>query len=103
MPRPQDRGALDRLAEPLRGSDAFALTALSDLVALSGSLVIGLAAVSGEWDADDLWARSRLDEAWQAEVWGRDEEAEEAAALKRRDFLRAHRFHRLATGVNGAG
>ena len=102
MPRPQAGDALDRLAEPLRGADAFALTALSDLVALSGSLVIGLAAVSGEWEADDLWARSRLDESWQAELWGRDEEAEATAALKRRDFLRAHRFHILASGGDGA-
>ena len=99
MPRPQDRGALARLAAPLRGADAFALTALSDLVALSGSLVIGLAAVSGEWDADDLWERSRVDETWQAELWGRDEEAEATAGLKRRDFLRAHRFHALAIGA----
>ena len=96
MPRPQDPRALDRLAAPLRASDAFALTALSDLVALSGSLVIGLAAVSGEWDPCDLWARSRVDETWQEEAWGEDEEALEAAALRRRDFLRAHRFHTLA-------
>ena len=98
MPRPQDRAALARLAEPLRRADAFALTALSDLVALSGSLVIGLAAVSGAWAPADLWERSRIDEAWQAERWGRDEEAEEAADRRRRDFLRAHRVHRLASG-----
>ena len=98
MPAPQDARALERLAAPLRRADAFALTALSDLVALSGSLVIGLAAVSGEWDPDELWARSRTDEAWQEEAWGRDAEAAEAAASRRRDFLRAERFHALATG-----
>ena len=98
MHRPQDAGALARLAEPLRRADAFALTALSDLVALSGSLVIGLAAVSGTWDPADLWARSRVDEVWQEERWGRDEQAAETADLRRRDFLRAHRLHRLASG-----
>ena len=96
MPRPQDRAALDRLAAPLRDMDAFALTAMSDLVGLSGSLVIGLAAASGEWEPDDLWARSRVDETWQEEQWGRDEEAVEVAAHRRSDFLRAHRFHFLA-------
>ena len=94
MHRPQDAGALARLAAPLGGADPFALTALSDLVALSGSLVIGLAAVSG-WDPDDLWARSRIDERWQEELWGRDEEAAAAAELKGGDFLRAHRLHGL--------
>jgi chaperone required for assembly of F1-ATPase len=98
MPVAQDPGALDRLAAPLRSADAFALTALSDLVALSGSLVIGLAAVSPDWEAEDLWERSRIDEAWQEEVWGRDDEAAEVAALKRRDFLAAGRLHALAMG-----
>lgn len=96
MPTPQDPAALDRLAAPLRRADPFALTALSELVALSGSLVIGLAAVSGDWGADELWRRSHVDEAWQEEVWGRDEEAADAAAARRRDFLRAARFDALA-------
>lgn len=99
MPMTQDPDALDRLAAPLRRTGPFALTALSDLVALSGSLVIGLAAVSPDWEAEDLWDRSRIDEAWQEEVWGRDEEAAEAVALRRRDFLRAARFHGLAIGA----
>ena len=102
MPTPQDPGALDRLAAPLTAADAFALTALSDLVALTGSLVIGLAAASGEWDPGELWARSRIDEDWQEALWGRDEEAAEAAALRRRDFLGAERLHALATGRGGA-
>lgn len=102
MPVPQDADALARLAAPLRRADAFALTALSDLVALSGSLVIGLAAVSGDWDAGDLWERSRVDEAWQERVWGRDEEAAEAAAARGRDFLLARRFHALAGGADVA-
>ena len=96
MPRPQDPAALGRLAAPLRGMDAFALTAMSDLVALSGSLVIALAAASGDWDPEDLWARSRVDETWQEEQWGRDDEAAEVAALRERDFRRAHRFLILA-------
>lgn len=98
MPVAQDERALRRLAAPLREADAFALTGLSDLVALSGSLVIGLAAVSRAWEPADLWARARADEAWQEAIWGRDEEAAEAAAARRLDFLRAARFHALATG-----
>ena len=98
MPAPQDPAAIEALAAPLREADAFALTALSELVSLSGSLVVGLAAISGEWDAEALWERSRIDEAWQEEVWGRDEEAAEAAAARGQAFLRARTLHRLATG-----
>ena len=46
--------------------------------------------------ADELWDVSRLDEKWQAEQWGEDEEAAGAAAVKREAFLHSDRFFRLA-------
>ena len=97
MHRPQDREALLRLRAPLEAATDFQLTALHDLVALSGSLVIGLMAAAGARPAGALWAASRVDETWQAELWGRDEEAEAAAAAKREGFEHALRFHALAT------
>lgn len=98
MHRPQDATALDTLRGLVHGFDDFELTALHDLVGLSGSLVLGLAAVRGALDAETLWTLSRLDEAWQAELWGVDEEAEEMAATKREAFLHALRFFHLAQG-----
>ena len=98
MHRPQDATALDTLRELVHGFDDFELTALHDLVGLSGSLVLGLAAVRGAQDSETLWTLSRLDEAWQAELWGVDEEAEEMAATKREAFLHALRFFHLAQG-----
>ena len=92
MPIDQDSRALARLAAPLETLSAFELTAMHDLVALSGSLVLGLAAAHGDHDADAVWATSRIDEEWQMQEWGADEEAEATAARKRRDFLAAHRF-----------
>ena len=59
--------------------DNFELTALHDLVAISGSLVLGLAVALGDLEAEEGFAISRLDEHWQAALWGRDEEAEAAA------------------------
>ncbi len=70
----------------------FELAALHDLVAISGSLVIGLAAMEGWAEGEALWSLSRVDEDYQEELWGRDEEAAEAAELKRQDFLQALRF-----------
>ncbi|MHA6347536.1 ATP12 family chaperone protein [Roseivivax sp. CAU 1761] len=93
---PQDAEALARLHRAVLALDAFELTAFHDLVALSGSLVIGLAAERGAFEAEDLWARSRIDETWQQELWGADEEAVAAAEAKRQDFLAARRFLTLA-------
>jgi len=72
------------------------LIPVHDLISLSGSLIIGLAARAAFLSPDILWERSRLDEIWQIEQWGADEEAEEMAAVKRQSFLDAHRFLTLS-------
>ncbi len=92
----QDASSLAALAARVAGLSPFALAALSEMVALTGSLVLGLAAEAGWEAAEDLWARSRLDEDWQAARWGRDAEAEAAAAAKRAAFLDAARFLALS-------
>lgn len=95
MPAPQPAAAVGRLRAAVEAADAFALTALADLVSLSGSLVIGLAVLHGREGAA-LWPLSRIDEAWQAELWGADPEAEAAAEARRAAFLDAERFLRLS-------
>lgn len=91
----QDEAALQRLAAEVSALDPFALTALHDLVGISGSLVIGLAAIEGWADIDQLWDTSRIDETWQAEQWGVDEEATEQATAKKQEFDHALRFFKL--------
>jgi chaperone required for assembly of F1-ATPase len=100
MPLAQPAESLARLSAVVRAQDACALTALSDLVSLSGSLVIGLAVLHGQ-AAETLWPLSCIDEAWQAELWGRDEEAEAALALRRAAFLDAARFLDLSRPAAG--
>ncbi len=95
MHQPQSAAALDRLAAEVRAMTHWELTGFHDLVALSGSLVIGLAAARDAWTPEDLWQRSRVDETWQEEQWGEDAEAAAMAAAKRQDFLQAHRFLKL--------
>ncbi len=96
MPRPQPPESLARLADEVAALTAFELTALHDLVSLSGSLVIGLAAVHDQATPESLWRLSRIDETWQEELWGTDAEAAEHGAARRRDFLNARRFFDLA-------
>lgn len=89
---PQTGTSLAALAGHVRGLTPFELTALHDLVTLSGSLVIGLAAFRGLFPAEELWLRSRIDESWQQEVWGADEDAAKTEAIKRAAFLHAAAF-----------
>ena len=91
----QPEAALRRLAERTHAFSPFELAAFHDLVALTGSLVLGFAATRSEHDAEELWALSRLDETFQEELWGEDEEAQQAAEIKRLAFLHAHRFFAL--------
>ncbi|THD85206.1 ATPase [Aliigemmobacter aestuarii] len=95
IPVPQDAASLDALAQRVRSTTAFELAALHDLVAISGSLVLGLAVIDGRLSAEEAWTLSRIDETWQAELWGEDEEAAESAARKRADLLHAARFYGL--------
>jgi chaperone required for assembly of F1-ATPase len=80
------------------GFKPFSMTALHDLVTLSGSLVLALWVAAGAGSAEAAWALSRIDEDWQISQWGADEEAAEAAEIKRAAFLHAARFLDLCGG-----
>lgn len=88
----QDPAALARLAKAVRAHDAFALTGLYDLVALSGSLIIGLMTAAGDLAPAEAWGLSRVDEIWQEDQWGADEDATRIATHKAREFAEAMRF-----------
>ncbi|QDC08205.1 ATPase [Oceanicola sp. D3] len=92
----QPATSVEVLRALVKRQDAFALTALHDLTALSGSLIIGFAALEGQATPEELWALSRVDEDWQIAQWGEDEEATEVAARKRGDFLHAAALHRIS-------
>ena len=58
-------------------------------MSLSGSLILGFAAALDAKEAESIWEISRLDEIWQAEQWGNDDEADALAAVKKTSFLHA--------------
>ncbi|MFV0246061.1 MAG: ATP12 family chaperone protein [Qingshengfaniella sp.] len=93
---PQPEASLTRLAGAVRALSPWQLAGFHDLVTLSGSLIIGFATVRGIAPPEDLWRLSRLDEEWQAEQWGADDEASAAAALKAQAFAEAARFYACA-------
>lgn len=91
----QPPASLERLRRAVFALRPFELTAFSELVTLSGSLIIGLATIAGNLPPAELWQRSRVDEQWQAELWGHDEEAALNAEARETAFLRAARFYDL--------
>lgn len=91
----QDEGALARLTARVEGFDPFRLAAFHDLVAISGSLVLALAVTEGRLTAEEAWALSRIDEHWQVEQWGEDEEAAASEAARHEGFVAAARFFAL--------
>jgi len=95
MHAPQDADALARLTAMVHAFTPFQLAAFHDLVSISGSLILGFAATKRHRPIKDLWTISRLDESWQEEQWGVDEDAAAQADLKKQAFLHADRFFHL--------
>ncbi|MDE2435900.1 MAG: molecular chaperone [Sphingomonadales bacterium] len=91
--RPQPVATLARLRAVLEPRDDFVLSALTTLASLAASLTVALAATGPDADAEKLWAAANLEEDWQAELWGQDDEA---VALRNR------RFTTFATAMNFA-
>jgi len=96
VPVAQPEPSLARLRAHVFACSAFQLAALHDLVSLTGSLVLGLAATSPDFDPEALWRLSRFDEDWQSSRWGEDGQASAIAEVKRGDFLRAGHFWRIS-------
>ena len=91
-----------RLGAHLATLDDFQLAALRNLASLAASLEIGLLALdAGGDEIGALWDAANLEEDWQAELWGKDEEALELRALRGEAFFAAARFAALA-GAGGA-
>lgn len=75
--RDQPAASLARVREIALSLDDFQLAGLAFGVALFGSAVLAIALLRGWVNADEAFDLSRLDEAFQEEQWGVDEEAAE--------------------------
>ena len=94
--RPQSAAAMARLREALADEDDFALAALHSLAPVAASLTVALAALEPGADPAALFAAANCEEDWQAELWGREPEAERTRAAKLAAFETAANFARLA-------
>ena len=95
LPVAQPADSLRNLAARVHGCPPFVLTALHDMVALTGSLVLGLGCLHRWTDPAEIWRLSRIDEEWQIEQWGHDDEADALADSKFAELQHAVRFAEL--------
>lgn len=99
MPTPQPDDSRAKMAALTAQLSPFVLTAFHELVTLPGSWVIGYAALTNHAAADVLWDAALVDEIWQAEQWGEDDDAVADRAKKRDSFLTGLRFGQMVTEI----
>jgi len=77
---------LASLAARLAPLDAFALAAVHVMTTLSGSALIATMVADGAITAGDAWRAAHVDEDWNIERWGADDEASARREARRREF-----------------
>jgi len=82
-PALQTPEALERVREHAEELDDFTLTAATFAAGLFGSAILALATAKGALETLDAFELSRLEEAFQEERWGVDDEAAERTARLR--------------------
>jgi chaperone required for assembly of F1-ATPase len=92
----QHPAAIAALRRAVDGLSAWKLAGLGIVVPALGSLVLGLAVAHDALGAMPAHALSRVDEVFQAELWGEDPAAEARRANVEADILDAVRFMGLA-------
>jgi chaperone required for assembly of F1-ATPase len=75
------------------------VAALHVVTTLTGSALLALALHGGARDGEQVWSAAHVDEDFNAEQWGRDEEAATRRAVRRRDFDAAVAILRALKGV----
>jgi chaperone required for assembly of F1-ATPase len=97
-PVDQPAAALDALGRAVEALDHMELAALSSLTAACGSLVLALALAAGRIGASEAYALSQLDETYQIEKWGADDEAAARRQAVRAEIEAAAAFLALSRG-----
>ena len=92
---PQPQIAIDRVRTVLAPLNRETLAALRKATAITGSAVMALALWKQAFAARDVFAASVIDEVFQAEQWGEDEEAMGRRQTIEREFLHIARFLEL--------
>lgn len=94
----QHKDSIAALRRAVAGMDAYGLAGLGIAVPSLGSLVLGLALAEGALDAARAHTLGVLDELFEVEQWGEDDEGLARREAVGRDIALAERFIRLSRG-----
>ncbi|MDR4305268.1 ATPase [Chelatococcus sambhunathii] len=92
----QPQTALEAVAHAVPREDVFALTGANVITTLTGSALIALGVARGWLTVDAAWEAADLDDAWNAELWGADTEAETRRRARRAEMTAAATMMTLA-------
>ncbi|MCC7168155.1 MAG: ATPase [Rhodospirillales bacterium] len=92
VPIDQPADSLSALAKRLEALDPNRLAALASVTAASGSLILALALIEGTIEAEAAVVAAQLDEAYQREQWGEDDEATTRLVALAEEIRAAARF-----------
>ncbi|MEQ8348305.1 MAG: ATP12 family protein [Sneathiellaceae bacterium] len=96
--QPQAPGLAMALAARLEPRSDLALAGLQTLVSATGSAVVALALEAGRLAPADAFQAAYLDELYQAEIWGADQEAEQRRQAIAEDLVQTTLFLQLLDG-----
>ena len=77
-------------------ADPWSIAALHMVTTLTGSALLALALMHGVLDQDQVWTAAHVDEDWNIEQWGVDEEVAARRATRQVDFRAAARILKAA-------
>ncbi len=92
----QPEASLVALRDFLATKSPWALTALHNLTTLTGSALISVMACEKGILPAEAWLAAHVDEDWQIEQWGWDEEARHRRDYRKREFDTCLRFCELS-------
>ena len=92
LPVAQPEAAVQGLHAVVEGLEDWPLTGVHAATTTLGSVILALALWQGRVDAETVWRLSLLEELFEQERWGRDQEAERRQEVLRRDIEAAARF-----------
>ena len=92
----QSAAALQALENHVAALDPFSFVAVHNLTTLTGSALLGLMISAGAISTDTAWSAANVDEDWQIETWGKDDEAMTRRTARLSEFSACVNFVNLA-------
>ena len=99
--QPQPEGALAAHALAVKELSDFQLAAYHALMTLTGSALLAMMLARRATAPEAAWAAAHVDEDYQIEQWGQDDEAQTRRAARQVEFMACCRFLELARPITG--